>query len=178
MATGKKGGRPLKHPGEPLSKAMAFRLRPRLAELLQAAAEKHSRTLSQEIERRLEQSFQDERLAQAQFGTDIGAEILRTVYSVLILEGIFPDWDKDPARAQNFRVAMNGIIAGLLVLPFELPSPEKWAEGVETARQFLARFPERPRIRFAHYDPTADGDPYKLSAEEEPATSKPKKTGT
>jgi hypothetical protein len=49
---------------------------------------------------------------------------------------------------------------------------------VETARQFLLRSSKRPEIRFAHSDPTADGDPYKLLAEEEPTTSKRRKVGT
>jgi len=99
-------------------------------------------------------------------------------YSVMVLEGVYADWTEDRDRAENFRVAVNGIIAGLLGLQFELPSPEKWAEGVETARQYLRRSSKRPEIRFAHLDPTADGDPYKLLAGEEPTTSKRRKVGT
>jgi hypothetical protein len=98
-------------------------------------------------------------------------------YSVMVLEGVHPDWTGDPVRAENFRVAVNGIIAGLLGLPFELPLPEKWAEGVETARQYLRRSSKPAEIRFAHFDPTADGDPYKLLAEEEPVASKRRKAG-
>jgi hypothetical protein len=190
MARKKKGGRPLKHSGAkaefemlalgrvPLSKTLSFRVRPRLAELLQKSAAQASRTVSQEIEHRLERAFHDDRIATAHFGTDVGAELLRFFYSAMVLEGVHPDWTGDPVRAENFRVAMNGIIAGLLGLPFELPAPEKWAEGVETARQFLLRSSKRPEIRFAHSDPTADGDPYKLLAEEEPTTSKRRKVGT
>jgi hypothetical protein len=187
----KRGGRPLKHSGEgrkfemlpelgraPLSKTRAFRVRPGLDKLLQTAAAKASRTLSQEIEHRVEKSFADERIAQAHFGSDVGAELLRMFYSALALEGIHPDWTGDPVRAENFRVAVNGIIAGLLDLPFELPLPEQWAEGVETARQYLRRSSKRPEIRFAHFDPTADGDPYKPLAGEEPTTSKRRKVGT
>jgi hypothetical protein len=117
-------------------------------------------------------------VAQAHLGSDIGAELLRMFYSAMVLEGVHPGWTGDPVRAENFRIAMNGIIAGLLGLPFELPLPNKWAEGVETARQFLRRSSKRPETRFAHYDPTADGDPYKLLAEEEPTTSKRRKAGT
>ena len=184
-------GRPLKHSEAksefemlglgraPLSKTLSFRVRPRLAELLQKSAAQASRTVSQEIEHRLERAFHDDRIAQAHFGTDVGAELLRFFYSAMVLEGVHPDWTGDPVRAENFRVAMNGIIAGLLGLRFELPSPEKWAEGVETARQYLRRSSKRPEIRFAHYDPAADGNPYKqLLAEEEPTTSKRGKVGT
>src|SRR5215469_574675 len=183
-------GRPLKHSEAksefemlglgraPLSKTLSFRVRPRLAELLQKSAAQASRTVSQEIEHRLERAFHDDRIAQAHFGTDVGAELLRFFYSAMVLEGVHPDWTGDPVRAENFRVAMNGIIAGLLGLPFELPAPEKWAEGVETAKQFLLRSSKRPEIRFAHWDPTADGDPYKLLAGEEPTTSKRRKVGT
>jgi len=191
VARKKKTGRPLKHSGEgaefemlglgraPLSKTRSFRVRPGLDKLLQAEATKASRTVSQEIEHRLERSFQDDRIGKAHFGSDVGAELLRMFYSAMVLEGVHPDWTGDPVRAENFRIAMNGVIAGLLGLPFELPLPQKWTEGVETARQYLRRSSKRPEIRFAHYDPAADGNPYKqLLAEEEPTTTKRRKVGT
>jgi hypothetical protein len=163
----KKGGRPLKHSGEPLSKTMSFRIRPRLAELLQDAAAKGSRTVSQEIERRVEQSFQDERIARAHFGDDIGAELLRMFYSAMCLEGVHPDWSGDPVRAENFRVAMNAIIAVMTGLQLELPAPEKRLEGLETAKQFLLRSSRRdlPVELISLQDPTVEWD--KDSAEEE-----------
>jgi hypothetical protein len=190
MARKKKGGRPLKHSGAgaefemlglgraPLSKTLSFRVRPRLAELLQKSAAQASRTVSQEIEHRLERAFHDDRIAQAHFGTDVGAELLRFFYSAMVLEGVHPDWTGDRDRAENFRVAMNGIIAGLLGLPLELPAPEKRAEGLETAKQYLLRSSKRAdipvEIMSSHWDPTADWD----KAEEEPTTSKRQKTGT
>jgi hypothetical protein len=187
MARKRKGGRPLKHSGEgadfemlglgraPLSKTLSFRVRPRLAELLQESAGKASRTLSQEIEHRLERSFYDDRVAQAHFASDVGGELLRMFYSAMVLEGVHPDWTGDPVRAENFRVAMNGIIAGLLGLPFELPSPQKWAEGVETAKQFLRRSSKRAEIMFSHWDPTDDYDPTQDNIAEE---NKRRKAGT
>jgi hypothetical protein len=172
MAAGKhKGGRPLKHPGEPLSKAMAFRLRPRLAELLQESAAKASRTVSQEIEHRLERSFHDDRIDQAHFGTDVGAELLRIFYSLMVLEGVHPDWTGHRDRAENFRTAMNGVIAGLLDLPLELPPQEKRAEGLESAKHFLLRSSKRGDILAEIM--SADWDT--ASAEEEPTTSKRKR---
>jgi len=151
MARKKKGGRPLKHSGEgaefemlglgraPLSKTLSFRVRPRLAELLQKSAVKASRTVSQEIEHRLERSFHDDRVAQAHFGSEVGAELLRIFYSAMVLEGVHPDWTRDRDRAENFRVAMNAIIAVFTGLPLELPPPHKRQEGLQTAKQYLLR---------------------------------------
>jgi|SRR5262245_52384623 len=151
MARKKKGGRPLKHSGEgaefemlglgraPLSKTRSFRVRPGLDKLLQAEATKASRTVSQEIEHRLERSFHDDRINHARTGSDVGAELLRMFYSVMVLEGVHPDWTGDRDRAENFRIAMNAIIAVMTGLPLELPAPEKRVEGLQTAKQYLLR---------------------------------------
>jgi hypothetical protein len=152
-----RGGRPRRHavqdlemiPGlgpEPLSKTRSFRVRPGLDKLLHAAAAQASRTISQEIEHRLEKSFQDERIARAHFGADVGAELLRMFYSAMVLEGVHPDWSGDRERAENFRVAMNAIIAVLTGLPLELPAPEKRFEGLSTAREYLLRSSKRGDI--------------------------------
>ena len=135
----KKGGRPLKHAGEPLSKTRSFRVRPRLDDLLQAAAVEASRTVSQEIEYRLETSFHDERMALALTGSDVGALLLRMFYSGMALEGIYPDWTGDRDRALNFRVAINAIIATCTGLPLEYPPPWQQQEGLRLARQLLLR---------------------------------------
>src|SRR5262245_11241908 len=153
-----RGGRPPRHEGERLRKNRTFRIRGRLDELLEEAAAKAGRSTSEEIEHRLELSFWEERAARARTGCDVGAELLRMFYSAMVLEGVHPDWTGDPGRAEHFRVAINGIITGLLDLPFELPTPEKWAEGVETANQFLLRSSKRAKMKFAHYDPTDDRD--------------------
>jgi hypothetical protein len=50
-------GRPPKHEGERLSKNRTFRVRGTLDEQLEAAAQKAGRSVSEEIERRLEDSF-------------------------------------------------------------------------------------------------------------------------
>jgi hypothetical protein len=57
MPRGKGGGRKLKRPGAPLSENINFRLRPELKEKLKAAAEEAGRTVSEEVQYRLEQSF-------------------------------------------------------------------------------------------------------------------------
>jgi predicted transcriptional regulator len=52
-----KAGRPPRHAGERLSKNRTFRVRDELDAKLQAAAKQSHRTVSAEIEHRLEQSF-------------------------------------------------------------------------------------------------------------------------
>ena len=169
MARKPKRGRPPRHKGEVLRKNRTFRIRARLDEQLEDAAAKAGRSTSEEIEQRLELSFQEDRAARARTGSDVGAELLRMFYSVMVFEGVHPDWTGDRVRAENFRVAMNAITAVMTGLPLELPPPEKRAEGLETAKQYLLRSSKRrdiPReILFSNWDPTADWD--KASAEEE-----------
>jgi hypothetical protein len=56
-------GRPPRHEGERLSKNRTFRIRGELDDRLQAAASKAGRSVSEEIEYRLDQSFQKEDIA-------------------------------------------------------------------------------------------------------------------
>jgi hypothetical protein len=56
-------GRPPRHPGERLSKNRTFRVRGGLDEKLQAAAAASGRSVSEEIEFRLDQSFDRVRLS-------------------------------------------------------------------------------------------------------------------
>ncbi len=58
-----KMGRPPRHAGERLSKNRTFRIRGELDAKLQEAASKTGRSVSEEIEYRLEQSFQKEDIA-------------------------------------------------------------------------------------------------------------------
>ena len=57
-------GRPPKHEGERLSKNRTFRVRGTLDKQLEAAAQEAGRSVSEEIERRLEQSFRREERAE------------------------------------------------------------------------------------------------------------------
>jgi hypothetical protein len=57
-------GRPPKHEGERLSKNRTFRVRGTLDEQLEAAARDAKRSVSEEIERRLEESFRREERAE------------------------------------------------------------------------------------------------------------------
>jgi hypothetical protein len=139
MARKARVGRPPRHPNERLRKNRTFRIRARLDELLEQAAAGAGRSTSEEIEHRLERSFYDDRVAAAHTGSDVGAELMRIFYSVMVLEGVHPDWTADPVRAENVRIAMNAVIAVFMGLPLELPPPEKRVEGLRTAKQFLLR---------------------------------------
>jgi hypothetical protein len=55
-------GRPPRHEGERLSKSRTFRVRPHLDELLMTAAAKAGRSVSEEIEYRLDRSFYEDAL--------------------------------------------------------------------------------------------------------------------
>ena len=57
-----KMGRPPRHEGERLSKMRTFRIRPHLDELLQKAAAEAGRSVSEEIEYRLDRSFYEDAL--------------------------------------------------------------------------------------------------------------------
>jgi hypothetical protein len=58
-----KMGRPPRHEGERLSKSRTFRVRPHLDELLMTAAAKAGRSVSEEIEYRLDRSFYEDALS-------------------------------------------------------------------------------------------------------------------
>jgi hypothetical protein len=60
----KPAGRPPRHKGERLSKNRTFRVRGELDEKLQRAADTSGRSVSEEIEFRLEKSFADEERAE------------------------------------------------------------------------------------------------------------------
>jgi hypothetical protein len=142
MASEKKkslGGRPPRHAGEVIAKNRTFRCRTRLEELLRASALGSQRSVSEEIERRLEDSYFRDRLNAATFGTDVGGEILRLVGAAMAVEGVVGDWARIPERAENLRVAVNAIIATITGLPVEMPPPEKRQEGYLTAKELLLR---------------------------------------
>src|SRR5262249_35255963 len=65
----KRMGRPLKAEGKPRAKIRSFRLRPELDQKLIAAAQKAGRTVSDEIEFRLEQSFEMKEMQAAMTAT-------------------------------------------------------------------------------------------------------------
>jgi hypothetical protein len=124
-----RGGRPPRHAGEILSKNRTFRVRDNLDQQLRTSAANAGRTVSLEIERRLEAVF---------LGSDVGGEILRLIRLAMAAEGVVGlDWDRNPVRSENLRVTINAIIATVCELPLELPPPEKRTEGLRNAKHLL-----------------------------------------
>jgi hypothetical protein len=138
------GGRPPRHKGEVLRKNRTFRIRARLDELLEEAATKAGRSASEEIEHRLEVSFLDERQNAHLLGSDVGADILRTLRAAMVLEGVTPDWDGDPVRAQRFRIIANAVIVAFLKLELvDLPQPQDREKDMQIAKELLLRYSPR-----------------------------------
>jgi hypothetical protein len=133
-----------RHPGEHLRKNRTFRIRDRLDKLLEDAATAAGRSTSEEIEYRLEVSFLDERRNTHMLGSDVGADILRTLRAAMVLEGVTPDWDGDLAKAERFRTVANAVIVAFLKLPtIDLPPPEKRQEDMQTAKELLLQYSPR-----------------------------------
>jgi hypothetical protein len=161
MPKKRKGGGPARYPGEVLAKNRTFRIRAKLEKLLQAAAAKSGRSVSETIERTLEDWFFQERLIAGILGSEVGSEILRTLRVAMVFEGVSPDWTGDPVRAENFRVAANAIIAVVTGLPLDLPPPEKRVEGLRNAKVLLLKSPVRrelpAEVMFSDLEPPFPG---------------------
>lgn len=140
---GRKAGRPARHEGERLAKNRTFRVRGRLDKMLQKAAGKAGRSVSEEIEFRLERSFYDDRMSAELLGGE-GGELLRMIRAAMVLGGI----DEGPGRAETVRTAVNAIIAAAKGLPLELPAAEGRREGHRFAADLLlaARQPLPPEL--------------------------------
>ena len=80
----------------------------------------------------------------------------------MVVEGVCPDWSGDPVRAENFRVVSNAIIAAITGLPIDLPSPDKRAEALQTAKKLLLSSPVRRKlpkeIMFSDLEPLDFGE--------------------
>jgi hypothetical protein len=158
MARKLKAGRRPKYPGEKLAKNRTFRVRGRLDDNLQAAARRSGKSVSEEIEYRLETSFFSERLMEGILGSDVGSEILRLIRVAMATEGISGcAWSEDPTSAENVRVAANAIISVLAKLPLEFPPPERQQEGLRLAKPLLLRSSVRrdlpPELMFSDLEP-------------------------
>jgi hypothetical protein len=158
----KKVGRPPRRQGEILSKNRTFRVRGDLDKKLQDAAAKGGRSVSETIERVLEDWFFQERLNAGILGSDAASEILRLIRAAMVVEGLRPDWSGDPVRAENFRVVSNAIIAVITGLPLDLPPPDKRAEALQTAKTLLLSSPVRRKlpneIMFSDLEPLDFGE--------------------
>jgi Ribbon-helix-helix protein, copG family len=140
MARKNKGGRPPRHEGERLTKHRTFRCRGGLDEQLEEEARTTGRSVSETIERMLMEVFAHRQMFDHWFGGDAD-EILRLIRTAMMLEMVVPPPGVAPGSegAENFRVAVNAIIAAFKKLPLELPPPEKRIEGLRTAKRLLLR---------------------------------------
>ena len=125
-------GRPPRHPGERLSKNRTFRVRGGLDEKLQAAAAASGRSVSEEIEFRLDQSFDRDGFIGLVLGGDENAKVLQTIAAVMKHGSHNGHWLKEASTAETVRSeAVNFVIehvrrtlpAAAGVLPLSAPAP-------------------------------------------------------
>jgi len=146
--------------------------------MLEEEAAETGRSVSETIERLLEDTFFQRRLISNILGSDVADEILRLIRAAMVIEGAAGDWSGEPARADNMRVAVNAITAVLTGRPLELPPPEQRVEGLRTAKGLLLSSSKRrelpPEIMFSDLEELD----WSKAAEEEHKTSKRRKAGT
>jgi TraY domain len=114
-----KGGRARGRPrlGDETAKRAAFntRVRTALKQSLEAAAERNGRSLSEEIEFRLERSLDEERTLVSAFELGFGRTVAAITLAIghVIREAVPPDWTSDP---EAFREAVDGVKLLLAIL--------------------------------------------------------------
>jgi len=135
-----KVGRPRRHEGMRLSKNRTFRIRDDLDLDLETAARRSGRSVSEEIEYRLDRTFLDGRFTPPRHEDAIRAVRLAMDAST----GFGAYWpgppfdDEQRAVAESVRTVVNIIIAAVAKLPVEAPPVEKWSTGDgEWARTLL-----------------------------------------
>jgi hypothetical protein len=158
---GKPRGRPPRHQGERLSKNRTFRVRGGLDEKLEAAAAASERSVSEEIEFRLDQSFDRDEIIERFIGGDEGAEalqmidgalkpfsvetkqrILKHVIAILTERGLLGS----PIRGVNVPVGSMDPIMETVSVPLDDRTPESRPyEAMEIAR--ASKSIETRRIR-------------------------------
>jgi hypothetical protein len=114
---------------------------------LQAAAAKARRSISEEIEHRLEQSFTEDHLSAIFLGGGDTATALRLIADAMRLEtaaGEGTPWSENREKAEAVRTAAHLIIAGMTGLP-AIPPPIEHFDAVTQLRpsergRELARF--------------------------------------
>jgi hypothetical protein len=113
-------GRPPRHPGERLSKNRTFRVRGVLDERLQATAAASGRSVSEEIEFRLHQSFDRDAFIGLVLGGDENAKVLQSIATVMKLESHNGHWLKDVKTSETVRRAVN-LVIGQFAEPHQPP---------------------------------------------------------
>jgi hypothetical protein len=117
MAAKKRIGRPPKAKEDRKAVNFTFRSRDQMRERLEAAAAASGRSISEEIEFRLNQSFEDERLSDAFLGGNDTAKVLQLMANAMRLEtAAGAPWSEDQKKAEAVRTAAH-LIAGTAGLP-------------------------------------------------------------
>jgi hypothetical protein len=103
-----------------------FRLRKDILKQVEKAAKAADRSVNEEIERRVEQSFDERRLTSAFVGGDVNEMILRIINWAMLSETHQrgKSWEKDEAGAETIRAVADYVIATAAGL--HAPAPEKF----------------------------------------------------
>jgi hypothetical protein len=130
LSTTKGRGRPPKPQAQRKRANLTFRVRDELRSRLEAAATVAQRSVSEEIEHRLEASFRDEELLIDNLGGRAAQPIIRPLlmfFELLSLRG--KDWTKNKETADTLSDAMRRIIDGVVAgyEPPVLSKAGKWA---------------------------------------------------
>lgn len=121
-----KGGRPAKGPFQNKSRTLSTRITKETREQLEKGAKKSGRSLSQEIEFRLDQSFRREKAAKDirqivlddihdRFGGRNNFNVMTTLSTLIIVieERIGKTWLEDRETYQNVQYAIRGFLESL-----------------------------------------------------------------
>jgi hypothetical protein len=132
-------GRPPRHEGKRLSKNRTFRIRDELDQQLELAARTSRRSVSEEIEYRLDRSFLEGRPTR----TDDAVRLVRIAMMMhpdFARPDLDPEWaDYHRTEAEIVMIAVNIIIAAVSKFPVMLPAAREASllEGAELARSLL-----------------------------------------
>jgi predicted HicB family RNase H-like nuclease len=131
-------GRPPKHEGERLSKNRTFRVRGTLDEQLEAAAQKAGRSVSEEIERRLDDSFK--RIEELYGGPHLSATFRILADNLALVKAQFGErWaESDLARDEIARA----FVEFVEVIAREVPG--FYSVAIETGERGLTRVVRLP----------------------------------
>jgi hypothetical protein len=142
-------GRPPKHEGERLSKNRTFRVRGTLDEQLEAAAQKAGRSVSEEIERRLDDSFK--RIEELYGGPHLSATFRILADNLALVKAKFGErWaESDSALsqlAQAFATVIAREVPGFYSVTIQTGEPGGTISGVTHYRTKEIAEQENPRM--------------------------------
>ena len=125
-----KGGRPRKHPQGNRIPTLAFRVRAGLRDKLEAGAKQNERSISEEIEQRLEHSFQeDQRTSNLSDGQKLAVRAVERCWEFFEMKIGSNEWSDFESGRAAMRAAMLQTIDFMFpALPVEEMTPHDRAE--------------------------------------------------